>query len=82
MLYSLNDIFLLQDCIIYFHDVLPALITWPRFFLNISDLCLRGVRVMMFNATFNNISGISWQYVLLVEETGVPIENHRLVASH
>jgi hypothetical protein len=31
MLYSLNGIFLLQDCIIYFHDVLPTLITWPRF---------------------------------------------------
>jgi hypothetical protein len=26
----------------------------------------------MFNATFNNISVISWQSVLLVEETGVP----------
>jgi len=30
------------------------------------------VRVMVFNATFSNISGISWQSVLLVEETGVP----------
>jgi hypothetical protein len=41
-----------------------------------------GVRVTMFNATFNNSSAISWQSVLLVEETGVPIENHRPVASH
>jgi hypothetical protein len=32
--------------------------------------------VMVFNATFNNISVISWQSVLLVEETGVPEENH------
>jgi len=40
------------------------------------------VRVMKFNATFNNISVISWQSVLLVEETGVPEENHRPVASH
>ena len=30
---------------------------------------------MVFNATFNNISVISWQSVLLVGETGVPIEN-------
>jgi hypothetical protein len=30
------------------------------------------VKVMVFNATFNNISVISWQSVLLVEETGVP----------
>jgi hypothetical protein len=33
-------------------------------------------RVRVFNATFNNISVISWQSVLLVEETGVPRENH------
>ena len=31
---------------------------------------------MVFNATFNNISVISWQSVLLVEETGVHGENH------
>jgi hypothetical protein len=29
---------------------------------------------MVFNTTFNNISVISWQSVLLVEETGVPRE--------
>jgi hypothetical protein len=29
---------------------------------------------MVFNVTFNNISVISWQSVLLVEETGVPGE--------
>ena len=40
--------------------------------------------LMVLNATFNNISvtGISWQLVLLVEETGGPGENHRPVASH
>jgi hypothetical protein len=37
---------------------------------------------MVFYATFNNISVISWQSVLLVEETGVPGENHQPVASH
>jgi hypothetical protein len=37
---------------------------------------------MLFNATFNNISVIVWCSVLLVEETGVPGENHRPVASH
>jgi hypothetical protein len=31
--------------------------------------------------TFNNISVISWESVLLVEETGEPGENHRPVAS-
>ena len=29
------------------------------------------VRVMVFNATFNNISVISWRLVLLVEEIGI-----------
>ena len=37
---------------------------------------------MVFNATFNNISVISWRSVLLVKETEVPGENHRPVASH
>jgi hypothetical protein len=33
---------------------------------------------VVFNATFNNISVISWRSVLLVEtKTGVPGENHR-----
>ena len=36
---------------------------------------------MVFNATLNNISVISWQSVLLVEETGEHLENHRPVAS-
>jgi hypothetical protein len=34
---------------------------------------------MVFNATFNNISVISWRSLLLVEETGVPGEHHRPV---
>jgi hypothetical protein len=41
----------------------------------------KGDRVRVFNATFNNISVISWRSDLLVEETRVPRENHRPVAS-
>ena len=37
---------------------------------------------MMFNATFNNISVISWWSDLLVEEIGVPGEKQRSVANH
>ena len=37
---------------------------------------------MVFNANFNNISVISCRSVLLVEETGVPGENHRPVTNH
>jgi hypothetical protein len=42
----------------------------------------KGVRVMMFNDTFNNISVISWQSVLLVEVTRVHGENYQPAASH
>ena len=37
---------------------------------------------IVLNATFNNISVISWRSVLLVEESGVPRENHLPVASN
>ena len=40
------------------------------------------VRIMVFNATFNNIAVISWRSVFLVEETGVTGENHRPAVSH
>ena len=40
------------------------------------------VCLMVFNATFNTISVMSWQSVLLVEETEGPGENHPPVASH
>ena len=36
----------------------------------------------MFNTTFSNISAISWRPVLVLEEAGVPEENHRLWASN
>jgi len=39
------------------------------------------VCLMVFNATFNNISVRSWRSVLL-EETGGPGENYRPVARH
>ena len=36
------------------------------------------VRIIVFNTTFYNISGISWQTGLLVEETRVPGETTNL----
>jgi hypothetical protein len=33
-------------------------------------------RVMVFNATFNNISVILWRSVSLVEESGVTVASH------
>jgi hypothetical protein len=38
--------------------------------------------VFGFNATFNNISVISWRSVLLMEETGVPRKTIEAAASH
>jgi len=38
--------------------------------------------VVVISTTFNNISVKSWPSILLVEETGVPGENNRPVASH
>ena len=40
------------------------------------------VRAMVFNATFNNISVISWWSVLLVKEIRVPGEHHRHAKGH
>jgi hypothetical protein len=61
-----------------------------RFYLcHIPDLILKlymrvykfPVCLMVINATFNNISFISWRSVLLVEETRGPGENHRPVVT-
>jgi hypothetical protein len=45
--------------------------------VNLNVVCL-----LVFNATFNNISAILWRLVLFVEETGGPGENHQPVESH
>jgi hypothetical protein len=44
--------------------------------LTISDFDDYGVRAVVFNATFNNISVISGWSILMVEETRVPAENN------
>jgi len=45
-----------------------------------NEINIRG-GVMVFNATFNNISVDSWRRMLLVDETGVLGENHRPAAN-
>jgi hypothetical protein len=37
---------------------------------------------LVFNATFGNISAISWRPALVVEEAGEPGENHQPWASN
>jgi hypothetical protein len=63
---------------------LSVLIKLPTFHRSLTSFisCGSFFRVVVFNATFNNISVILWRSVLLVEETGVPGENHRPAASH
>jgi hypothetical protein len=49
---------------------------------NFVDLLDWFVGFMVFIATVNNISVISWQSVFLLEETEGSRENHRPAASH
>ena len=67
----------------YFHDSIYGFIKSQTLDKGLGSkyICLF-LCLMVFNATFNNISDISWRLVLLVEETGGPGENHRPVASH
>ena len=57
------------------------MITIYTYTTNCRFICLRRWNYMVvaysmvFNVTFNNISAISWWWVLLVEETRVPGEN-------
>ena len=65
----------------------PTWIGWygfyqPRYSWIIQSLLVYGLGLWCFITFFNNISVISWQSVLLVEENGIPEENHRPVASH
>ena len=56
------------------HLIIDA--TCPLYFL--CDL----IWFLVFNSTFSSISAISWRPVLVVEEAGVPGENHRPWASN
>jgi hypothetical protein len=49
---------------------------------DVRNLLVGLVWFLAFNATFNSISVISWQSVLLVEETSVSGQNHQQTLSH
>jgi hypothetical protein len=55
---------------------------WYAMFPLTSDRAQLDFDFWCFNATFNNISAISWRPVLMVEEAGIPGENHRPWASN
>jgi hypothetical protein len=66
MINAIETIIVIFSCSVNFNVFVVKLVGW----------------FMVFHATFNNISVILWQSVLLVEETGVPWENYRPIASH
>ena len=92
MYYSLYNT-LLVVCILYYKKTIKyiwsnhsrsihILSNFINNLLNNKRKLIGFVWFMVFNATFNNISIISWWSVLLMEETGAPGENHRHAGSH
>jgi hypothetical protein len=71
-----GNIIRLQFCI-----CIISIILWLHLLKYFPISLLRGW-ILVFNSTFNNISVISWQSVLLVEETGGPGQNHWPATSH
>jgi hypothetical protein len=51
-------------------------------FLLILSCRINKVGVMVVNSSFSDISAMSWQSVLLVEETRIPGETHRPPVIH
>ena len=76
------DINVLTHPIVYQHRHWFHILSWIRKLLDVHRYLNLVGWFMVFYATFNNISVISWWPVLLMEETGVPGENCQPVASH
>ena len=75
--------FLLEVISCCFHVIWCLIVSRLSYTYSNLVLCLLNfVCFMVFNTPFKNISVISWRTVLLLEETGVPRENHHPVASH
>ena len=62
------------------HKHIINIVSIVKYIMKLEIPCF--VCLMVFNATFNNISVISWWSVLLVLETGGPGENRQHVTSH
>jgi hypothetical protein len=80
-----NDLFRIFTTILfplYNFSVLFSFMMWIDASLIHISLYSGHYGVMVFSATFINISSISWPSILSVEETEVPGEKHRPVASH
>ena len=83
---------ILQNCVFVLGDIQNPVYECSRGYHNsivkletdILYFCIRfkSIAVKRGRITFNNSSAISWWSVSLVEETGVPGENHQSAASH
>ena len=56
--------------------------SYVAYLIKDSDVPMVRDSAMVLNPTLNNISAIWWQPFLLVDDTGVPCENHWLAASY
>jgi hypothetical protein len=68
---SIETTLTVQIPIVWSHHNDTYKLQWVHFILHYTCICLL-VCLMVLNATFNNISVISWRSVLLVEETEDP----------
>jgi hypothetical protein len=60
------------------HGLFNEIMTKTACKYSVSEMALCLILIfIVFNATFSNISAISWRPVLVVEEAGVPGKNHR-----
>jgi hypothetical protein len=73
---SLNPTQAIQHYLIKFVSDLVYIRANPYSTYNFIFCYSKGIRARVFNATFNNISVVTWQAVLLVEKIRVPGENH------
>ena len=76
---KLKCLFNVNSCFWWHDDIYSHTFHIPINFLN-QPFCR--VRVVVLNAIFNNISVITWLSFFLVEETRVPVENHRPATIH
>jgi hypothetical protein len=78
--------FFLSKIIVFCLFFLQNITWWPCFSQNLElyYTCTKCIwfNFWCFNATFSNISAISWRPVLVVEEAGGPGENHQPWASN
>jgi hypothetical protein len=78
--------FFLSKIIVFCLFFLQKITWWPCFSQNLElyYTCTKCIwfNFWCFNATFSNISAISWRPVLVVEEAGGPGENHQPWASN